>query len=73
MSLSELQPDAKVHEVICADVNAHNTTWDQRAISNARGEYLILAAKDANSTFLNDPKQPTRQDIATAPSLCLML
>ena len=65
ISLSELQPDTKVHEKICADVNAHDTAWDQTANPNARREYLVNAAMDANSTFLNDPGQPTRQDSAT--------
>ena len=64
-SLSELQPDTKEHVVICADVNAHYTAWNQTANPNTRGEYLANAAMDANSTFLNDPEQPTRQDLAT--------
>ena len=65
ISLSELQPDTKVHVVICADVNAHDTAWDQTANSNVRGEYLSNAVIDENSTFLNDPEQSTRKDPAT--------
>ena len=65
ISLSELQPDTKVHEVICADVDAYDTAWDQTANPNARVEYFVCAAMDANSTFLNDPEQPTRQDPTT--------
>ena len=65
ISLSEFQPDTKVHEVICADVNAHDTAWYQTANPNTRGEYLVNAAMDANSTFHNDSEQPTRQDPAT--------
>ena len=64
-SLSELKPDTKVHEVICVDVNAHDTARDQTANPNARGEYLVNAAMDVNGTLLNDPKQPTRQVPAT--------
>ena len=64
-TVSELQPDTKVHEVICADVNAYDTTWDQTVNSNARGEYPVNAVMDANSTFLNDPEQYTRQNPAT--------
>ena len=65
ISLSELQPDTKVHEVTCADVNAHDTTWDQTANPNTRAEYFVNTAMDANSTFFNDADQPTRQDPAT--------
>ena len=65
ISLSELQPNANVHVVIYADVNAHDTAWDQTANTNTRGEYLLIAAMDANCTFLNNPEQPTRQDPAT--------
>ena len=56
-----------VHEVICADVSAHDTAWDQTANPNARGEYVVITAMDVNRTFLNDPDQPTRQDPATDP------
>ena len=63
-SFSELQPDTKLNEVTFADVNAHYPTWDQTAKLNARVKYLVNAAMDVNSTFLNDP--PTRQDPATA-------
>ena len=62
--MSELQSDTKVHEVICADVNAHDTARDKTANPNARGEYLVNAVVDANSTFLNEPEQTTRQDLA---------
>ena len=65
ITLSELQPDTKVHEEICADVNVNDTAWDKTANSNARGEYLANAAMGKNNTFLNDPEQPTRQDPAT--------
>ena len=65
MSLSELQPDTKILEVICADVNAHDIAWDQTANSNARGKYLMNAVMDAYSTFLNDSEQPTKLDPAT--------
>ena len=63
-SLLEFQPDTKVHEVIGADVNAHETAWDQTANPNARGEYPVNADMDANSIFINDPEQPTRKDPA---------
>ena len=43
ISLSELQPDTKIHEVICTDVNAHDTARDQTASPKARGEYLVNA------------------------------
>ena len=65
ISLMELQPDTKVHEVTCADVNDHDTVWDLTASPNVRSEYLVNAAMDANSRFLSDPQQPTRQDPAT--------
>ena len=58
--LSELHPNTKIHEVTFADVNAHDTAWDQTANPNARGEYLVNAVMDENSTFLNDPEQTTR-------------
>ena len=51
--------------VICADVNAHDTAWDQTANPIARGEYIANAAMVANSTFFKDPEQPTRQVPAT--------
>ena len=51
--------------MICADVNAHDTTWDQTVNINARGEYPVNAAMDFDSIFLNDPEQVTRQDQAT--------
>ena len=60
ISLSELQPDTKVHEVICAYVNAHDTARYQTANPINRGEYFVNAAMDVNSTFLNEPEQPTR-------------
>ena len=65
ISLSELQPDTKVRGVICADVNAHGTAWDQTASPNARAEYLVNSGMDVNSTKFNDPEQPTRQNPAT--------
>ena len=65
ISFSELQPDIILHEVICADDNAHDFAWDQITNPNARGEYLSSAAMDANCTFFNDPELPTRQDQAT--------
>ena len=65
ISLLELQPDTKVHMVISTDINAHDTSWDKTANLNARGGYLVNAAMDANSTFLNDPDQPTKQDPET--------
>ena len=68
ISLSEIQPDPKVHEVISADVNAHDTALDETANLNARGEYLVDVAMDASSTFLNVPEQPTGQDPATGVS-----
>ena len=61
ISLSELQPDIKVHEVTCADINAHDSAKDQTANPNARGEYLVNTAMDLSSTYLNDPEHPTRQ------------
>ena len=64
MSLLELQPDTRIHEVICEDVNAHDTIWDHTSISNTRYEYFVDAVIDANRKFLNDPEQPTRQDPA---------
>ena len=64
ISLTELQPDIKVHEVTCAYVSAHDTAWDQTANPKARGEYLVNAVMDANSTFLNYPEQPTSQNPA---------
>ena len=64
ISLWKLQPDIKVHKVICANVNANDTVWDQTANPNARGEYLVNVAMDAKSAFLNDPVQPTRQNPA---------
>ena len=64
ISLSELQPDTNVHMVICADVNAHDIVWDKITNPNAWGECLVIATMDANSTFLNGPEQPTRQDPA---------
>ena len=65
ISVSELQPDINVHEVIYADINAHDTAWDQTANLNARGEYLVNAAMDMNRIFHNDQEQPIRQDPAT--------
>ena len=66
ISLSEQKKtDTKVHEVICADVNAYDNAWGLMANPNARSEYLVNAAMDVNSTFLNDPEQPTRQDPET--------
>ena len=48
ISLSELnlvsEPGTKVHEVISADVNAHDSAWDQTPNLKARGEYLVNAA-----------------------------
>ena len=64
ISLSELQPDTKVHDVICAYVSAHDTAWDQTAILNAIGEYVVNAAIDANSPYLMNP-EPKRKDPAT--------
>ena len=54
-----------LHEVICTDINTHDTAWDQTANHNARDKYFVDAHMDANSTFLNHPVQPTRQDPAT--------
>ena len=65
ISLLELQPDTKVHELICMVENAHDTAWDQTVNPNTREEYLVNIAMDANSTFLNDLAQPTGQDPAT--------
>ena len=65
ISLPEVQPNIKVHEVICADVNAHDTAWDQTANPNARGKCLVNAAMDTNITFLNVPEQPTKKDPST--------
>ena len=65
LSLSELQPDTKVHKVICVDISYHETVWHQTAGPKTRGEYLVNAVMDVNSTFINDPEQPTRQDPAT--------
>ena len=41
------------------------TACNQTSNPNARGEYVVNAAMDVNSAFLNDPEQPTRQDTAT--------
>ena len=61
ISLSEIQPDTKVHEVICAYVDVHDIAWGQTANPNSRGEYLVDAAMDASSAFLNDREHPKRK------------
>ena len=48
--------------MICADVNAHDTAWNQTANPNTRDGYLVDVAINVDSTFLSDPDQPTRQD-----------
>ena len=49
--LSELQPDTKVHEVICTDVNAHDTIWDQTANPNAFQSYDPQASTPTGWTY----------------------
>ena len=73
ISLSELQPDTNMHEVIFADVEAHDTAWDQIANPNARGVYLVNAAMDASGTFLKDPSSPQDKIQQLALSLLLPL
>ena len=65
ISLSEHQPNTKVHEVICADDSVHDAALDQTVTPNARDEYLVNIVMDTNSTFFIDADQPTIREPAT--------
>ena len=62
--LNDLKVDLKLHEVICADLNALDQVWDQIANPDERDHHHAETVMNANKTFLND-SNPTRQDPAT--------
>ncbi|MES9973890.1 MAG: reverse transcriptase family protein, partial [Candidatus Thiodiazotropha sp.] len=60
----DLTFDITSNEIVCADLNAHDPTWDCIARSDERGELIAETIMDINGTILND-SQPTRQDPGT--------